>query len=237
MEIHGPDNKIFEKTMQIVRIWDLPTRLFHWVLALAVIGLVVTGKVGGNAMAWHFRLGYVVFALLLFRLVWGLVGGHWSRFVAFVYAPATLIAYLRGEGRPEHAAGHSPTGALSVFALLAVLGLQVATGLFSDDEIAAAGPLTTLVTGKTVSLATGWHKQWGQWLVIGLVVLHVAAIVYYRFAKRENLVTAMLTGDKTLEVALTASRDGVADRLKALLVLALAAGVVWWVVSLGGAKP
>ena len=74
-------------------------------------------------------------------------------------------------------------------------------------------------------------------LVIGLVVLHVAAIIYYRFAKRQNLVTAMLTGDKTLEVALTASRDGVADRLKALLVLALAAGVVWWVVSLGGAKP
>ena len=86
-----------------VRVWDLPTRLFHWVLALAVIGLVVTGKVGGNAMVWHFRLGYVVFALLLFRLVWGLVGGHWSRFVAFIYAPATLIAYLRGEGRPSRA--------------------------------------------------------------------------------------------------------------------------------------
>ena len=79
-----------------VRIWDLPTRLFHWLLALCVIGLVITANVGGNAMVWHFRLGYAVATLLLFRVVWGLVGGHWSRFSSFLYAPASIVRYLKG---------------------------------------------------------------------------------------------------------------------------------------------
>src|SRR2546429_4763343 len=126
-----------------VRVWDLPTRIFHWVLALCVISSIVTGLGGGNALAWHFRLGYVVFALLAFRLLWGLVGGHWSRFANFIYAPTTLVRYLRGERRAgEHVdVGHTPLGAFSVFALLALLAAQVATGLFADDEIASTGPL------------------------------------------------------------------------------------------------
>ena len=95
-----------------VRVWDLPTRLFHWVLAACVIGSVVSAKIGGNAMVWHFRLGYVVFTLLAFRLLWGMVGGRWSRFGSFVYAPATLLRYLRGGSRAEehHEVGHSPLG-------------------------------------------------------------------------------------------------------------------------------
>ena len=115
-------------TPHTVRIWDLPTRLFHWALAACVIGLVITAKVGGNAMEWHFRLGYAVLALLVFRVVWGLIGGRWSRFSAFLYSPARLVRYLRGNAHPEDSAGHSPLGALSVFALLAVLGAQVGTG-------------------------------------------------------------------------------------------------------------
>ena len=89
--------------MNTVRIWDLPTRLFHWLLAVSVIGLIVTAKVGGDAMNWHFRLGYVVFALLLFRLVWGFVGGRWSRFASFFPTPTRLGRYLRGQARPEPA--------------------------------------------------------------------------------------------------------------------------------------
>jgi cytochrome b len=95
-----------------VRVWDLPTRLFHWTLACCVVGSVVSAKMGGNAMVWHFRLGYVVAALLLFRVVWGLIGGRWSRFASFIYAPGTLLAYWRGKlgphGRWE--VGHSPMG-------------------------------------------------------------------------------------------------------------------------------
>ena len=222
--------------MNTVRIWDLPTRLFHWLLAVSVIGLIVTAKVGGDAMNWHFRLGYVVFALLLFRLVWGFVGGRWSRFASFFPTPARLGRYLRGQARPEDHAGHNPLGAFSVLAMLLVLAAQVGTGLFSDDDIAFAGPLTGLVAGSTERAASSYHKDVGQLLVIGLVALHLLAIAFYFFAKRKNLVRPMVTGDKTrAEVGgVTAATDGFRRRTLALVLIALAAGVVTWVVKLGG---
>ncbi len=218
--------------MNTVRVWDLPTRLFHWALAAFVVALVVTAKVGGNAMSWHGRLGYAVLALLLFRFAWGLVGGRWSRFASFLPTPARLLRYLRGQAAPEDTAGHTPLGALSVFALLTVLSAQVGTGLFADDEIAFTGPLTALVSGSFVSSATTWHKGWGQYLVIGLIALHLVAIAVYQ-VQRKSLVRPMLLGDKALPHALPGSRDTAATRLLALLLLALAAGVVWWVVQLG----
>jgi cytochrome b len=219
-----------------VRIWDLPTRLFHWVLAACVIGSVISAKVGGNAMIWHFRLGYVVLTLILFRLIWGVVGGRWSRFASFVYAPGTTLRYLRGQERPgEHLdVGHSPTGALSVFALLAVLAAQVGSGLFADDEISNTGPLIKFVSGATSELLTRWHKAFGQWLIIGLVVLHIAAIVYYRVGKNKNLVGPMITGDKPLPPDVPASADQIGARLKAAVLVAVCGAVVAWVVSLGG---
>ena len=222
--------------MNTVRIWDLPTRLFHWLLAVSVIGLIVTAKVGGDAMNWHFRLGYVVFALLLFRLMWGFVGGRWSRFASFFPTPARLGRYLRGQARPEDHAGHNPLGAFSVLAMLLVLAAQVGTGLFSDDDIAFAGPRTGLVAGSTVRAASSYHKDVGQLLVIGLVALHLLAIAFYFFAKRKNLVRPMVTGDKTrAEVGgVTAATDGFRRRALALVLIALAAGVVTWVVKLGG---
>jgi cytochrome b len=114
-----------------IRVWDLPTRLFHWTLALAIVGSVVSAKVGGNAMTWHFRLGLLALALVAFRLLWGVVGGRWSRFASFIYAPATVLRYLRGQAAPgEHLdVGHNPLGSLSVFALLAIVAVQVTTGL------------------------------------------------------------------------------------------------------------
>jgi cytochrome b len=216
-----------------VRIWDLPTRLFHWTLFLCVLGLVVTAQLGGSWMTWHSRLGYCVFALLLFRLVWGLVGGRWSRFASFIYAPSTIINHLQGLTRPEHSAGHSPLGAGSVFAMLFFLMAQVGTGLFSDDDIAFSGPLTKFVSNAWVGRATFYHKEVGAWVLIVLVLLHVAAIVYYLRKKKENLIRPMVYGDKTLPVALESSRDDLASRLSALAVLGVCAGVVAWVVSLG----
>ena len=162
-----------------VRVWDLPTRVFHWALVAALAGLVTTAQIGGEAMPWHFRFGYTVLSLLLFRLVWGLVGGHWSRFASFIYAPRTILAYVKGRGNPEHAVGHNPLGSLSVFAMLGMLLLQVGSGLFSDDEIAAAGPLVTLVPGAWVSLATHYHADIGKLILLGLLVLHVGTILFY----------------------------------------------------------
>lgn len=217
-----------------VRIWDLPTRLFHWTLFVCVVALVVTAKIGGSAMVWHFRLGHVVLALLLFRLVWGLVGGHWSRFSSFLHAPRDAWANLRGRGRAELSIGHSPTGALSVVAMMVVLVLQIATGLSSDDEIAFAGPLTRFLPGSLVSQATYYHKGWGQWLVIGLVALHIAAVLFYLWARKQNLIRPMWSGDKSLPAPAPASRDDAGMRLRAMVVFALSCGAAYGVSTLGG---
>ena len=215
------------------RVWDLPTRLFHWALAVAVIGLIGTGL--GGVMEWHFRLGYTVLALLLFRLFWGFLGGRWSRFAAFFYAPGSIVAYLRGRAHPNHLIGHTPLGALSVFAVLAILTVLVATGLMADDEISASGPLTRFVSGEIVSFATRWHTVQGKWTVIALASLHVLAVLFYVLVKRHRLVRPMLSGDKLVSGAsgnVAESRDDAASRWLALVLFALCAGVAYWVASL-----
>ena len=219
-----------------VRVWDLPTRVFHWVLALSVVASIVTAKVGGAAMVWHFRLGYLALGLLLFRVVWGLVGGRWSRFASFLYAPGRVWAYLRGQRDPQgrDEVGHSPLGALSVWALLGLLLAQVGSGLFADDEIANVGPLNRFVSGATAQLLTGWHKEAGESVLIALVVLHVAAVLFYRWARRKDLLTPMITGDKPLPPDTPASADGAAQRWRALVLTLVAAAVVYGVVRLGG---
>lgn len=219
------------KNLKRVRIWDLPTRIFHWSLVVCVTGLAISGLIGGNALLWHFWFGYAVLALLLFRIMWGLVGGRWSRFGAFIYAPQSLLNYLRGKGKPEHSAGHSPLGALSVFALMAFLLAQVGTGLMSDDEIAFSGPLTHLVSNATVQLATFYHADVGKWVLLGLVLLHLAAIVFYQ-RRKHRLLGAMLHGDKELAVAVPSSRDDAVTRMVAVLVLALAGGAAYCVSTL-----
>lgn len=210
--------------MQTTRVWDLPTRLFHWALALCVVALVITGQTG--QFDWHFRLGYSVLTLLLFRLVWGFVGGHWSRFVNFIYGPATVLRYLRGQGQALHNVGHNPLGFLSVLALLGFSLLQVFTGLFSDDEIASSGPLTRFVSGKWVSLASDYHADVGKVILIVLVLLHVIAILYYKFKKGHNLVASMLHGDKQLAEPAPASRDDARSRTLALVIFLVCAGLV-----------
>ena len=218
-----------------VRVWDFPTRAFHWALALAVVGSVASAKIGGNAMVWHFRFGFLVLALVAFRVLWGLVGGRWSRFVNFIYAPGTVLRYLRGQSLPgEHLdVGHNPLGSFSVFALLGVLLVQLGTGLVADDEIANLGPLNRFVATETGLLATSWHKEAGQWILIGLVVLHVAAVLFYLLARKTNLIKPMLSGDKWLPPGTPASIDNARTRTWALLVGAASAGLAAWVSRLG----
>ena len=215
-----------------VRIWDLPTRIFHGALALAVIGLVITGQMGGDAMVWHFRLGYAVLTLLLFRLIWGFVGGHWSRWSQLSLAPSQVLAYLRGQSTAW--VGHNPLGSWSVVLMLLWLSIQVSTGLISDDEIANAGPLSALASGATVTAATAWHKGIGKGFLIALVLIHVAAIVWYRVRKAQALVPAMFHGNKSLEEMTTASRDCLPQRALAALLLLLCGLAVRWLIGLGG---
>lgn len=223
--------------MQHIRVWDLPTRLFHWVLAACVAALFVTGNIGGNLMTWHMRAGYAVLTLLSFRLVWGVVGGYWSRFVVFVPTPGRLMSYVKGtDSAGDAQLGHNPLGALSVLAMLAVLGAQVATGLVSDDEIAFSGPLVQFVSSATSGLATSYHKQYGKLLVLILVVLHVCAIVFYQRVKKQRLVTAMITGDHAIpsHVLITPSADGWPARALALGVLGTCVAAVWGLVTWAG---
>jgi len=210
----------------LVRVWDAPTRLFHWALVACFIGLFVTSQVGGSAMVWHFRFGYSVLTLLLFRLMWGLLGGHWSRFATFLVGPKAIWRYLRGQGMPHHGVGHNPLGALSVIAMLVFLALQITTGLMSDDEIANAGPLTRYVSSTWVGNATYYHKAIGKFLLLGLVALHLSAIAYHFFGRKENLVKPMITGDKTLDFAAPSARDSWFDRSRAALIFLVCVGLV-----------
>ena len=219
------------ENLRKVRVWDLPTRVFHWLLVVGVIGLAISGTIGGSAMVWHFRFGYSVLTLLLFLIVWGLVGGRWSRFGTFIYSPRSVIDYLRGQGKPEHSVGHSPVGAGSVFAMLGILLAQAGTGLFSDDEIAFAGPLTRFVSNTTVSAATNYHSNIGKWVLLGLVLLHLAAVGFY-LRRKHKLVHAMLHGDKELFVAVPGSRDDWVSRAGAVLVFGICAAFVAWLANL-----
>ena len=221
--------------MKYVRIWDLPTRLFHWALAICCVGLFVTGKTGGGAMRWHFGFGYVVASLLLFRLAWGLLGGRWSRFSAFVYHPRASLAYVRGQAPAEHSIGHNPLGAQAVFAMLLVLLAQVGSGLFSEDRGEVFGPLSALLSQASVRLATGYHKDVGQRLLLILVLLHFGAIAWHHFSKKNKLVKPMFTGDKLLPGPVEPARDDAVSRTAAAIVLAASAGAVAWLVSLGAA--
>jgi cytochrome b len=221
-----------QKNHAITRVWDLPTRIFHWALAFSVICLLISGFAGGDFMPWHYRFGYCVLTLLLFRLIWGVVGGKWSRFTSFIYTPSSIIRYLKGHGDPLHSVGHNPLGAFSVFAMLALLLTQVGTGLITDDEISAAGPLTKFVSNATVALASGYHVTLGKIFVIVLIVTHIGAILFYFYKKRENLIKPMLHGDKLLPVSTPASADTAGTRALAAVILMGCSAAVYWLVNL-----
>ncbi len=215
-----------------VRVWDLPTRLFHWLLAASAVGMLVTAKIGGNALEWHARLGYCIGALLMFRLLWGVAGGHWSRFVSFPPSPSAAWVYLRAS-HLQRSAGHNPLGALSIYAMLLGFTAQVASGLFSATKDDFAGPLSVLVSNPTAHALTGYHKNIGQSLLIALVVLHLVAIAWHAWHGR-NLVAPMISGDAKFPGDVPASRDDASSRLRALALLALCSLAMWGIVWLGG---
>ena len=184
-----------------------------------VLGIVFV-KIGGNAIQWHAYCGYTALALILFRVIWGFVGSWHARFVNFIPSPSKLIAFLRGQ--VDGGLGHNPLGALSVIALLTVILIQALTGLFADDDIFFQGPFAKYVSNNTVALLTSIHR-FNQYLIFALVGLHIAAISYYYFVKRENLVKPMVTGDKLTSTApmLQETIDSSRQRMLALAIFLL----------------
>lgn len=219
-----------------VRIWDLPTRLFHWLFAASVIGAVVTVKVGGSWMDWHMPLGISALVLLAFRLIWGFTGSRYAKFINFVVAPGQTWAYLKSKPHPR-SAGHNPLGAWSVLALLLVVGIQAFTGLFTTDDILVQGPLNQFVSGEVASVMTSIHKFNEKPLFI-LVGLHLAAIVVYAI-KGEKLVPPMITGNKSaqqLPENTPPARDDIGLRAWAIVLMVLLGSIGWWLIELGQAS-
>ena len=178
-----------------IQVWDLPIRLFHWCLVALISAAIITGNIGGNAIEWHGRIGVTILGLLAFRIAWGFIGSTHARFANFFPTPTLIRNYLR---RQWHGIGHNPIGALSVFALLTFSVLQVATGLLANDDIAFKGPLFELVGKEMSDLLTGIHILIID-ILIALIALHLGAIIYYAHFKKNNLVKAMISGQKELD--------------------------------------
>jgi cytochrome b len=208
-------------------VWDLPVRVTHWALVLAVAGCWATHYAGVEWFTWHRRLGYAVLVLAVFRIVWGFVGTRHARFASFLRGPRALVAYLRERGRAT--VGHNPIGALSVVALLALLLLQAATGLFANDEIMNMGPFYGWIAPELSNRITSLHRASSEWLLV-LMGLHLAAVAYYVRVRRQPLVNAMVTGRKPAEhvpagEAITGSRVLLACAIVAVLAIALTLAV------------
>ena len=215
---------------RLARVWDLPVRLFHWVLVLLLVVSFTTGKLGGNWLEWHFRSGYCILALVLFRIVWGLAGSDTARFTSFIRGPGHVFRYARSllGGPPQFHAGHNPMGGLMVVLMLVLLLVQATTGLFVDDDISTRGPLADKVSDATVSLLTRIHRI-NINILLGCVALHISAALFYLFAKKDNLIAPMFTGTKLIpddqpEPAMTRTST-------ALVIIVIAAAFVTWLVK------
>lgn len=209
-----------------IRVWDLPTRLFHWLLVIAVAAAFISAK-AGNLEA-HALIGQGVLALLVFRVAWGFLGSTHARFAQFVRGPSAILAYLRGEWRGQ---GHNPLGALSVLAFLAVLTLQAVSGLFANDDSTFFGPLYALVSRDTSDLFARIHHL-QEPVILALVLMHVAAIVFYVRFRRQDLLRPMITGERTLDPSAgddTTARDASGGGWLALVLSLLLAGAAVYV--------
>lgn len=208
-----------------IKVWDLPLRLFHWLLVICVVGAMLSIQFKGQWLVWHERFGLAIIALLSFRLAWGVVGSTHARFASFFPTPGRLLAYLRGRWQ---GLGHNPLGALSVFALIGLFGFQAVSGLFANDDIAFSGPLRNLVSSATSNDISGLHRQ-AEYLLYALVALHVLAIVIYRL-RGKNLLGPMLHGYKQIpeQQQATPARGG---GWVALVIALAVAGLMLWLAS------
>lgn len=209
-------------TTKKIQIWDLPLRLFHWLLVITIIAAYVTAEVGGELTDWHGRVGALALGLLAFRLSWGFMGTSHARFINFFPTPSRLKDYLKGNWQAH---GHNPLGALSVFALLGVLATLIGTGLFGNDDIAFQGPLYSLIDKSTSDQLTGLHEIAFN-ILLALMVLHLLAIAFYLFIKKNNLVKPMITGSKEVSKE-TQSQPHNVGKFRFLIATAIAVIIVW----------
>jgi cytochrome b len=215
-----------------VPVWDPAVRLFHWTIVVLLIVSITTGKLGGEWLVWHMRSGQTILVLLLFRVLWGFAGSGNARFAAFLRGPAAALRYARSLVRPPHHvhATHNPLGGWMVVLLIVALFAQAGTGLFTNDDILADGPLVKHISKDLSDAISTWHRRmW--WLVVALVVVHIGAVVSYYVMFRDNLVGPMFSGRKQLPHGVGDPAAAAASIPRALVLLALCAFAVWWLVT------
>lgn len=229
-----------DKLDKKVRVWDLPVRLFHWVLVILLVTSYFSGRAGGDWMKLHFWSGYAILTLLLFRIAWGFVGSTTARFSHFVKGPAAWFVYLKNfvTGRPTYDVGHNPVGGIMVLVLIFAVLAQALAGLFSADTDLGTvnGPLANAIPDKWVDRLTDFHKFWIN-VLICLTALHVLAAVTYLVLKRQNLIGSMFTGSKPLDHVTEAGKPAptlafASGRLAVSLLIA-AAAIVYFCLRLG----
>lgn len=181
----------------MVKIWDLPTRVFHWMLVSLFLFLIYSGSWDDSLMEWHFFCGYLLSGLILFRIFWGVFGTYYARFCSFIVSPIKGLSYLKSiaKGNTEHFYGHNPAGALMVVALIVLLLLQVASGLVTSDEVLWDGPFYSSVSDEVASLGAEIHHT-VQLILQYLIGLHILGVVAHSIRFKEKLVASMVTGNK-----------------------------------------
>ncbi len=213
-----------------VRVWDLPTRLFHWTLAALIAFSWWSAE--EDHLDWHIWSGLAILSLLIFRILWGLLGSSTARFANFIRGPRGILAYLR-DMKSWRPVGHSPLGALSVIAMLVALIVQVGLGLFAvDDDGLVEGPLAYLISLDTAEEVTELHEDWFDVILI-LIGVHVTAILFYRLVLGKRLIGAMFTGRADVEAEVEPMRPG--RGWVALLCLLAGIGITRWLIA--GAPP
>jgi cytochrome b len=216
-----------------VRVWDLPTRIFHWLLVVLVAFSWWSGEQGYDWMPWHFWSGYAILTLLIYRILWGFFGSGTARFSDFIKGPKAGLHHLGALFRPGKTGdvGHNPLGGWMVALLLVLLLVQAGTGLFAEDANLNAGPLSLLVSENTSKALSDIHEIVVKFLLVA-IGLHVLAVLVYLVFKRDNLVAAMFSGKKLLPIA-PGSEPKMANPLLALALLVLSALIVFAIVRLG----
>ena len=211
-------------------IWDLPLRLWHWALVVCLAGSWITAEAGFDWTTTHFYFGYSALALVLFRLAWALLGTFHSRYATFLASPKQVLAYLRKAKDAEPSAGHNPLGGWASVVIVVLIGLQASTGLFISDDIFYAGPYNTVVSSSTADWLAGWHHRLFTLIQI-TVLVHVLAVSWYTWGKKEGLIQAMLHGKKVINTEQT--RDAITRHLslRALVVLIAVILMVWAIVG------
>ncbi len=215
-----------------VKMWDLPVRICHWSFVVLIPAMWWTAE--NHEMGWHMRLGLLLLALLVFRVLWGFFGSSTARFSSFMRGPGAVLAYFRSMKEAKGPViGHNPAGGWSVLALLAAMLLQLGTGLFSGDPYdGATGPLNEMVGVMTADSLTEIHEAFFNALV-ALIVLHILAVLFYLTVKRDNLVRPMVTGKRSAPAGTSGMQPVSAVRFLACAVIAAAVAV--WVAN--GAPP